>query len=482
MASESHEAIQQWREKVEESKKAELKKELRKLCTQYQAIQRDRDALLFSRKCSFRKEFLPLEEEEKKLNEDLKVEKTRLNHHLTKIKDMVARFRKELNNVRPSPEFVIKLKEIMEEAETEINEFKENQRKHFEVLIKEEKSAFLEIQALEKKYETWSKVEQQVQGTQPVSTGTKKPLSSARDVTVDLPPEVANFDKFVQQNGGLCGGWDVYDHETFLKFYVRYKQKAVFLSHVVPALPGKSEDDVYVHIDWYEHYLDLNEAKKEAIQKWRKSKLEEKKQKLNSPEEKWDAQEKAKQTDIQKKLEKEREEKLIQLKKWKMEQAEKKGIKEEQKLQEKMAEERKKEKEMKKMLEIREYVKKYKEAKEEKAVVMKQQKEMEEMMEMEAKRKLAAITLPKFREMDRHKMMVKALKEKCKEDIAKQKEKRLENLKKQVEVVVQRDPNRLYQPTAGWKERLKDNTTNNAGGPLLHMPHRAIPSWRVGLS
>lgn len=30
---------------------------------------------------------------------------------------------------------------------------------------------------------------------------------------------------------------------------------------------------------------------------------------------------------------------------------------------------------------------------------MKQQKEMQEMMEMEAKRKLAAITLPKFREM-----------------------------------------------------------------------------------
>lgn len=62
------------------------------------------------------------------------------------------------------------------------------------MLIKEEKSAFLEIQALEKKYETWSKVEQQIQGTQPVSTGTKKLLSSARDVTVDLPPEVANFD------------------------------------------------------------------------------------------------------------------------------------------------------------------------------------------------------------------------------------------------------------------------------------------------
>lgn len=50
-------------------------------------------------------------------------------------------------------------------------------------------------------------------------------------------------------------------------------------------------------------------------------------------------------------------------------------------------------------LEIREYVKKYKEAKEEKAFAMKQQKDMEEMMEMEAKRKLAAITLPKFREM-----------------------------------------------------------------------------------
>ena len=63
----------------------------------------------------------------------------------------------------------------------------------YEVLIKEEKSTFLEIQALEKKYESWAKVELQVQRTG-VPAVTKKPLSSARDVTVDLPPEVAKFD------------------------------------------------------------------------------------------------------------------------------------------------------------------------------------------------------------------------------------------------------------------------------------------------
>lgn len=31
------------------------------------------------------------------------------------------------------------------------------------------------------------------------------------------------FQKFVEQNGGVRGGWDEYDHQTFLKFRQRYQ-------------------------------------------------------------------------------------------------------------------------------------------------------------------------------------------------------------------------------------------------------------------
>ena len=41
----------------------------------------------------------------------------------------------------------------------------------------------------------------------------------------------------------------------------------------------------------------------------------------------------------------------------------------------------------------------------------------------------------------------------------------------QVEVRVDRDPQRLLRPTEGWKERQKD-AGPSSNGPVLHMPHR----------
>ena len=40
----------------------------------------------------------------------------------------------------------------------------------------------------------------------------------------------------------------------------------------------------------------------------------------------------------------------------------------------------------------------------------------------------------------------------------------------QVDIEVDRDPNRLLQPTAGWRNRARDKTTT--GGQVLHLPHR----------
>ena len=44
----------------------------------------------------------------------------------------------------------------------------------------------------------------------------------------------------------------------------------------------------------------------------------------------------------------------------------------------------------------------------------------------------------------------------------------------QVEVIVSRDPSRLYKLTAGWEQRNKDGPGASGSGPSLHMPHRYV--------
>ena len=43
----------------------------------------------------------------------------------------------------------------------------------------------------------------------------------------------------------------------------------MFLTHVLPAMPTRTEDEVREHEDWYQEYLFLNETKKDAIKKWK---------------------------------------------------------------------------------------------------------------------------------------------------------------------------------------------------------------------
>ncbi|XP_036363696.1 coiled-coil domain-containing protein 112-like isoform X2 [Octopus sinensis] len=428
------------------SKKMDLKKELQKLRAQFLTIQRERDVILYGKRVSNRKDFLPLQEVDKKSNEEIKTEKHVLKQNHAKMQSMVSQFRKELKMISPSPEYVEKLKNVMEETEQSLSEFKENQRKSCEELMKEEKLTSLEIQALEKKFESWSKSgEVQING-EFGSKNHSKTSGPARDIMVDLPPEVASFDKYVLQNGGHQGGWDDYDHETFLRYRLKYKKKKTFLEQVLPALPGRCTEDVEQHTVWYEQYLQLNQEKKDAISRWKELKL---KERQSSKEIFPDEEDKSKKLALQKKLEEERQQKLIQLQQWK--------------------------------LELRKYVQEYREAKSKELMEVKRQEERQEMIEAEARRRFASLEVIRFREMDRLKTAKKIEKAKQKEEMAERKEKRLESLRKQVEVEVQRDPSRLLQPTAGWKERLKDNTSSNVTVPLQQIPHRAIPSWRAGL-
>ena len=53
----------------------------------------------------------------------------RLKQQLGKIRSNVDKFQRDLQDVKPSPEFVEKLKDIMEEIENSMMTFKEQQRK-----------------------------------------------------------------------------------------------------------------------------------------------------------------------------------------------------------------------------------------------------------------------------------------------------------------------------------------------------------------
>lgn len=68
-------------------------------------------------------------------------------------------------------------------------------KNRYEELMREEKTTTQEIQALERKFEAWSQMSEPTSSRKPQ----QKPLASARDITKDLPQEVAQFEVALKQ-------------------------------------------------------------------------------------------------------------------------------------------------------------------------------------------------------------------------------------------------------------------------------------------
>ncbi|KAK6189025.1 hypothetical protein SNE40_005077 [Patella caerulea] len=464
--------------KSDRAKKSELIREIHKLEVQIQAMEREKSTHIFSKRSDFRADFLQLEELDTNSTSERKTEKIKVRQQLEKISHMVKRFHRELKDVKPTPEFVEKLKLIMEDIEGTINSFKEQQRYKYEELLKEERSTYLEIKNLEKRFETWSQSSGCI-SSRPVSG---RPVTSARDITKDLPPEVAAFQRFLQQTGGVRGGWDEYDHQTFLKFRQKYKGRIVFLDQLPSAIPTKTETEIREHESWYQEYLFLQDNKKYAIKKWREKKEDEKEDvlsKAGQDEETEIETEKKKQQKYLEKLQEEKSVRCAQVNAWKVQKELEKAQAEERRLQEEMMKQRKKEEERKRQQDIKQKVLEMKQQREQEEEIMKEKQKLQEQEELEIKQRIAAKQIPKFRNRDQQKLEEKLFKERLKEEERIEKELLKERIKQNTEYNVRRDPSRLLKPTTGWKQRLKDNTPNNTG-PVLHMPHRAIPAWRQG--
>lgn len=454
---------------MEGGKKRDLLDKIADTERKVESYEREISNLIYERRHEFRSLFCTLEEADAKLLTQRKRDKQELRKQVDKTRLSVDAFKRLLAEMKPGSVCVEKLKIMMEEIEGAITAFKEKQRETYEELLQEERIVTLEINALEKKLDNWS-------SSQPTSMQPTHPRQTAAQVS-SLHPAVLAFDAFVERTGGHRGGWDDYDHQTFVRVRTRHGDKAGFIEAAVSELPTRSRGEIEAHEQWYQEYTKLNEAKKAAINEWKQQKKDSNKGDERDPG--LDVEEAHSQRAEM--LTKEREERLAQLTAWKAQQQAKRE--EEEKL--KQEEELERLKEIEKARERQAAVKAKAQQYVAKKVQEKQALELQEEArqdEERARRMEATKEVKKFRERDTKSISKKQQRQKRLELEAMEKERRLQKLKEEVKITVERDPTRLLKLTAVWEERKKAGVGSGiAAGTVLAMPRRAIPSWRQGI-
>uniref|UniRef100_A0A8D0HRK5 Coiled-coil domain containing 112 n=1 Tax=Sphenodon punctatus TaxID=8508 RepID=A0A8D0HRK5_SPHPU len=390
-----HFQFQNWQMKADQAKKAEFMREAEKLKIQLVNIEKDKSSHLYNKKSYFRMEYSTLEELEHKLTSNRKAEKAKIQQQLTKIHNSVKRLQRQLKDVKSTPEFVEKLREMMEEVENEINAFKEEQRQIYEQLMKEEKTATNELNALEKKIEAWALGSSGTEGV------FKQGMASSRKMIQNhLPEEVVKLERFLQQTGGRGGGWDDYDHQIFLKVWMKHKGKPSYMDEALEYLSGRTKEDVQQHEKWYQEFQILEERKKESILKWKMKKQQEKeeilKQKVKSQEVlKIDSL----QCDDQKqKAEEERRKRQAGIEAWKSHKVIELAMKQASKLKEEEEKEKKQLKERQRQFQLKLLLDKYTQQKKEQKELLRLEKEKRGEAEREQKKRIAAEEILKFQE------------------------------------------------------------------------------------
>uniref|UniRef100_A0A673SQS6 Coiled-coil domain containing 112 n=1 Tax=Suricata suricatta TaxID=37032 RepID=A0A673SQS6_SURSU len=439
--------LQNWKQKVSRTKKAEFIRTAEKLRNQVINIEKDKHSHFYNQKSDFRSEQSMLEELENKLIHSRKTERTKIQQQLAKIHNNVKKLQHQLRDVKPTPDFVEKLREMMEEIENAINTFKEEQRLMYEELIKEEKTTNNELRAISRKIDTWASDHSGAEGAFRAATGkvpTDKMTPSA------LPEEVVDFENFLQQTGGRQGGWDDYDHQHFVKVRNKHKGKPTFMGEVLENLPGRTQDEVQQHEKWYRKFLALEERKKESIQNWKTKKQQKKEEifKLKEKAENISLLFHNKKEDNQKRKEEQRKKQKLAVEAWKKQKSIEMSMRRASQVKEEEEKEKQQRKERQRRFKLKLLLEGYTQQKREREEFLRLEKELREKAEKAERRRMAAEEISRFQE--------------------------------RVEKNISKDPSRVYRPTKGWEERTK-KTGPTGSGSLPHIPHRAIPTWRQGV-
>ncbi|XP_034026364.1 coiled-coil domain-containing protein 112 [Thalassophryne amazonica] len=456
--------------KVSRQEAAQFLSEADKLKRQIEKLEKDRT--LQWRKNGCTDVSGELDEYENVLEAERNVEKFNYQKQLVKIQNGVKKFQRQLIDVKPTPELIERLKEIMTEVANLISTFKEEQRSRFEELLKEEKMCQQEITAYEK-IENWNLVVKL--DSKPCASSTVK----IKPVDREHPVEVRALESFLQRTGGACGGWDQYDHQTFLKVWMKHSGQPAYRSEAKLHLPGKTLEEIEQHEDWHQKLIHLQDRKREAIQRWKASKQQNRQQQEEAETERTERE--AKRQAQQHRAERERMEVSHRLKEWREERKKKEEEREKQRLAEELHKRRQAKEERHRQLEVKliieEQLRQQTAEKEEE----KRRRQDEEQKASDKRRKEATKSIKHFSERDLHKLETKLQEKQLREQQVEERQKRIAaKFKEKVDSHVSSDPSRLTRPTKGWEERVK-HVGSSGGGPMLQMFHRAVPTWRQGL-
>nr|XP_046243591.1 coiled-coil domain-containing protein 112 isoform X2 [Scatophagus argus] len=459
-------------------KTAQFLREADKNRRQIEKLEKERTLSVQCRKNGWTDVSGELEDYEKELEEERNTEKMNLQKQLVKIHNGVKKFQRQLIDVKPTPELIERLKEIMSEVEISINALKEEQRSCFEELLKEEKTCRQEVTAHEKKIKNWSLV---VKSDPKLPTA---PAVKAQPPDRDLPAEVRALETFLQKTGGLYGGWDQYDHQAFLKIWTKHSGQLAYRKEAKLYLSSKTMEEIEQHEGWHQELIYLQDRKREAIQRWKASKRKERQIRIQSQKETEEAERRkreAKTQAHQHRTEEEKREVAQRLEDWREEKRRNKEHEEEQRLAEEIQKRRRAKEERRRQLEVKLTIEEQLQLRKEEEEEQGRRRREEEQREMEERRKQAAKGIKRFNERDLHKVESKLHEKQLKEKEEEKRQKRIAaRLKEKVDSHVSRDPFRFIRSTKGWEERMK-HIGPSGGGPVTQMFHRAVPTWRQGL-
>lgn len=456
---------------------AQFLREAEKNRRQIEKLEKERTLGVQCRKNGWTDVHGELGEYQKELEGEINAAKRNLQRQLVKIHNGVRKFQRQLIDVKPTPELIERLKEIMSEVETSINSLKEEQRSCFEELLKEERTCRQEIAAYEKRIESFSVSVQADPKPHTAPTVQTKPPNR------DLPAEVRALESFLLKTGGACGGWDQYDHQAFLKVWAKHRGQPAYRKEAKLYLPGKTLEEMERHEDWHQELLHLQDKKREAIQRWKTGKQRERQTRILSQEEETEeAGRRAKEAKShQHRTEEERREAVRQLEEWKEEKRRNKEQEEEKKLAEEIQKRRRAMEERRRQLEVKLTIEEQLRLRREEEEEQQRRGKVEDQRELDERRREAAKVIKRFNERDLHKVEAKLQEKQLRAKEEQDRQRRITAmLKDKVDALVSRDPSRLTRPTKGWEERMK-HIGSSGGGPVLQMFHRAVPTWREGL-
>nr|XP_057926755.1 coiled-coil domain-containing protein 112 [Doryrhamphus excisus] len=457
-------------ERQSRKKAIQFFKEVQKTRMLVDKLERERMLSIQCRKNGWTDVATELEKYEKTLIAQRSAQKMHLQKQLVKIQNGVREFKKQLIDMKPTPTLIEKLKEIMSQVEISISNLKEEQRSCFGELLKEERTCAQEVTAYEKKIENWSR------STKSDSKLSAVPTVKSKSLDRDLPLEVRALEAFLQKTGGVCGGWEEYDHQVFLKVWTKHRGQASFRKEAKVFLPGKSQEDIEEHERWHQEVIHLQNKRREAIQRWKSRKEVERQTRIQKLAEMEEAERKKKSSKFQQsKTEEEKKLAAQRLEEWKEAKRRKEEQEEEKIRAERVQKNRIAKVERRRHLEAK--MTSETSAEEEDEKIRREEKEKE----VEKRRKEATKGIRHLikRDLDRVQAKRQEKLQKQKEEEERQ-ERIMMKLKEKVDSHIGRDPSRLVKPTKGWEERLK-SAGSSGGGQVHQMFHRAVPSWRQGL-